>query len=155
MKSNSVRSWAMIVVIGVAWVIALSGCGKSQDEGKSTPVSVSATKDQMIIWNAFIEKAEAENWHPVVFYTRKQNPVRSLEEIVTKDQFAICSLDADYTDLVLKLFGYKTDDVVGLQVSGGKPDTLDKPKLRVYLAYEVWEEELNSYGWIPVQFVEQ
>jgi hypothetical protein len=148
-KSKTASLWTTIAVVGVVWVVVLSGC-----EGQATQGAVSATKDQLSIWNDFATRTE-ENDYRVVFYTREQHPIRSLEEIVSKDQFGICAADSDYVDLVLRLLGYEPDDVYGLQVLGGRPETLEDPNLRLYLAYEAWEEELRSYGWIRVQLVEQ
>ena len=127
----------------------------SRDRGASAAASVSATKDQVLIWKAFMQKVEFSKWHRVAFYTRKQQPVTSLQEITSKEHFAVCALSAPQVELVLRLFGYPANDVVGLQVRGGRPDTLNDPALRLYLAYEEWNRELDSYGWMPVELVEK
>jgi len=144
--------WCLIGLVGIASIVAISGCGKSQSA--SGTVSVSCTKDQMETWNTFVQEDKANDW-PVVLYTRKQTPVRSLGELKAKNEFAICSLNGSYGNVMLSMLGHKKDDLVGLRVSGGKPDSLDDPKLRLYLAFREWEKELNSYGWVRVDLVEQ
>ncbi len=153
MKSKKRCCLVVIGLMGIVSVLAMSGCGKSRST--SGTVSVSCSKDQMEIWNAFVQEAKANDWTPVILYTRKRTPVRSLGELKAKDEFAICAMYSSYSSVMLSMLGHKKDDLVGLQVCGGHPDTLDDPKLRLYLAFEQWEKELNSYGWVRVDLVEQ
>lgn len=146
------RREIFVLCLSLLWIVSLLAAGGCTKSPVTTgTLLVTCSKDQMEIWNAFVQESKSKDWATVVFYTQKQTPIKSLTE-VKADEFATCGFfPINALKVMNEMLGHKGENY--LKVNAGLPRDLRDIKLHLYLASQDCEKDLDSSGWVRTELV--